>query len=186
MNSSWNNPGQKRDMKVAGEISDELRLIPRWAMAGALLAFALTEYYFWVILPNHRHHPSPLPVALRFYLLISWGALAALYVLMMGYISNDAPRRGMSARLWMVCVVMPGGIGAVLYFLLRQPILSSCPSCGAHIEGNYHYCPQCSYQVSACCGQCYRTARITDLYCVHCGHDLAADHPPARLQAFSR
>jgi hypothetical protein len=186
MKSSGNRFNQEREMKPDGEIMDDLRMVPRWAIAGALAAFALTEYYFWVIVPQHRHHPSPLPTALRFYLLISWGALAALYVLMIGYISNDAPRRGMSARLWMLCVIMPGGIGAVLYFLLRQPVLSACPSCGTQIVGNYHYCPQCAYQVKACCGNCHRTARITDLFCVHCGHDLAADHPPARLQAFMR
>ncbi|WP_229741122.1 zinc ribbon domain-containing protein [Silvibacterium dinghuense] len=173
-----------REAKIGSDISEELRLIPRWSMVGALAAFALTEYYFWVVLPAHRHHPSPLPVALRFYLLISWGALAALYVLMMGYISNDAPRRGMSARLWMVCVVMPGGIGAVLYFLLRQPILTSCPSCGTRITGNDHFCPHCAYQIAPCCGNCYRTTSITDLFCTHCGHDLASDHRPARLQAF--
>lgn len=178
--------GQHRNTKQDANFSDELRLIPRWAIAGALMAFVLTEYYFWVVLPQHRHHPSAVPLALHFYLLISWGALAALYVLMMGYISNDAPRRGMSSRLWMLCVIMPGGIGAVLYFLLRQPVLSSCPACGAHIEGDYHYCPQCSYQVTACCGNCYRTARITDQFCVYCGHDLTADHPPARLHAFPR
>jgi hypothetical protein len=166
--------------------SDELRLIPRWSIAAGLLAFALVEYYFWVILPAHRQHPSALPFALRVYLLASWGALAALSVLIIGYISNDAPRRGMSARLWMICVVIPGGIGAALYFLLRQPILAACPACGAHVEGDYHYCPQCAYQVTACCGKCFRSARITDIYCVHCGHELAADHPPARLHAFSR
>ena len=130
--------------------------------------------------------PASVPLALRFYLDLSWGALAALYVLMMGYISNDAPRRGMSTRLWMVCILIPGGIGAVLYFLLRQPITASCPSCGAHIEGNYHYCPQCAYQVAACCSNCYRSARITDIFCVHCGHDLTANHPPGRLHAFTR
>ncbi|RXS93507.1 zinc ribbon domain-containing protein [Silvibacterium dinghuense] len=161
-----------------------MHLIPRWSMLGALIAFALTEYYFLVVLPMHNHHPSALPVALHFYLVLSWGALAAVSMLMMGYISNDAPRRGMSARLWMVCVVMPGGIGAVLYFLLRQPILTSCPSCGTRITGNYHFCPQCAYQVSASCGNCYRTTSITDLFCTHCGHDLASDHRPARLQAF--
>src|SRR6202034_4687205 len=117
MDSTRDTLGPKRDMKMDAELTDDLRLIPRWAIAGALAAFALTEYYFWVIVPQHRHNPSPLPTALRFYLLISWGALASLYVLMIGYISNDAPRRGMSTRLWMVCVVMPGGIGAVLYFL---------------------------------------------------------------------
>lgn len=186
MESPWSRSGRTREMKVDNEFSEELKLIPRWAIAGALAAFALTEYYFWVVVPQHRHHPSPLPTALRFYLLISWGALAALYVLMIGYIGNDAPRRGMSARMWMVAVVLPGGVGAVLYFLLRQPILSACPSCGTRVSGDYHFCPQCAYQVAACCGNCYRTTRITDLFCVHCGHDLAADHPPARLQAFSR
>lgn len=166
--------------------TDELRLIPRWAIAGAVLAFVLVEYYFWIALPAHTLHPSRLPFALRFYLLFSWGALAAFSVLVVGYISNDAPRRGMSAPLWMVCVVIPGNIGAALYFLLRQPILASCPSCGAHIESDYHYCPQCAYQMTACCGNCYRSARITDMYCVHCGHELAADHPPARLHVFGR
>src|SRR5579862_1631374 len=153
----------QRSLQNESRFSDELRLIPRWAIAGAFLAFFLTQYYFWIVLPAHRHHPSSVPLPLRFYLIISWGALAALYVLMIGYISNDAPRRGMSTRLWMICVVMPGGVGAVLYFLLRQPITSTCPACGAHIEGSYHYCPQCAYQVAACCSNCYRSARITDI-----------------------
>ncbi|HUY81977.1 MAG TPA: zinc ribbon domain-containing protein [Acidobacteriaceae bacterium] len=165
-------------------MSDELKLIPRWAIVAAVVAFALVEYYFWVVLPAHRGHPSSLPVALRTYLIASWGALAALSMLVIGYISNDAPRRGMSPRLWMICVVIPGGVGVALYFLLRQPILSSCPSCGAYVAGDYHYCPQCAYQVTACCGECHKTARITDIYCVHCGHELAKDHPPARLHAF--
>ncbi len=172
--------------KNGNQFSDELRLIPRWSMVGALAAFVLVEYYFWIALPEHSHHASRLPFALHFYLLISWGILAALSMLVIGYISLDAPRRGMSAGFWMVCVIIPGGVGAALYFLLRQPILASCPSCGAHIEGNYHYCPQCAYQVSACCGKCFRRARVTDIYCVYCGHELAEDHPPARLHVFSR
>jgi hypothetical protein len=164
--------------------SDDLRLIPRWSIAAAVVAFALVEYYFWIALPAHAHHASRLPFALHFYLLISWGILAALSMLVMGFISIDAPRRGMSAQLWMICVIIPGGIGTALYFVLRQPILASCPSCGAHIAGDFHYCPQCSYQIMACCGNCHRSARITDLYCVYCGHELAKDHPPARLHAF--
>lgn len=166
--------------------TDELRLIPRWSIAGALVAFALAQYYFWVVLPMHRHHPSPVPVPLHVYLVLSWGALVALYVLMIGYVTNDAPRRGMSKSLWALCAVMPGGVGVVLYFLLREPIMASCPSCGAHVESHYHYCPQCAYQVTLCCTNCYRSARITDIFCVHCGKDLSAGRPPARLQAFPR
>jgi predicted amidophosphoribosyltransferase len=124
-------------------------------------------------------------MGMRIYFALSWGALASLYMLMVGYVSKDSPRRGMSARIWMiVCLVMPGGIGAVLYFLLRQPIISLCPACGTRVQSEYHFCPQCAYQVSASCGKCYRSVRITDLYCVHCGHDLASDNRPARLHAF--
>ena len=86
----------------------------------------------------------------------------------------------MSAQIWMlVCFVMPAGVGSVLYFLLRQPIVSGCPACGTRIQSDYHFCPQCACQVSAACGNCYRSARPTDLFCVHCGHDLAADSMPA-------
>lgn len=165
-------------------VSSELRLIPAWSVLGGIAVFTLMQYVMWVVVPAHRHHPPP-PFGFRLYFNMSISALAALYVLMVGYISRDSPRRGMSTTVWMlVCLVIPSGIGAVLYFLLRQPVLSMCPACGARIESAYHYCPQCAYQVAACCGNCHRTARATDLYCVHCGHELAADQPPKRLHAF--
>ena len=175
----------QRDAQSENRISDELKLIPRWAIGGAILAFTAAQYYFWVVLPVHQHHPSSVPAVLHVYLILSWGALVALYVLMIGYISNDAPRRRMSPLPWMVCVGMPGGIGAVLYFLMRQPIVSACPACGGYLETDYHYCPQCAYQIVGCCRNCYRSSRVTDIHCVHCGHDLTADHPPARLHAFT-
>jgi predicted amidophosphoribosyltransferase len=104
---------------------------------------------------------------------------------MVGYVSRDAPRRNMSTRLWVViCLAMQGGIGLVLYFLLRQPVVARCPSCGTSIHTEFHFCPQCAYQVSAACGNCYRGVRTTDVYCVYCGHSLAADDMPSRLRAF--
>jgi predicted amidophosphoribosyltransferase len=102
---------------------------------------------------------------------------------MVGYISKDAPRRGMSTRFWMLaCFVMPGGIGAVLYFLLRQPVVSLCPACGTHVQSDFHFCPQCNYRLTANCGNCFRTVRSTDQFCTRCGHELAADDMPARLR----
>ena len=167
-------------------IPGELRMIPAWSVLGAIAAFLLMQYVMLIVVPAHRHHPPNAPLGFRVYFNISISALAALYVLMVGYISRDSPRRGMSTSMWMiVCLVIPSGIGAVLYFLLRQPVLSLCSSCNARIESDYHFCPQCSWQVAPCCGNCYRTARITDLYCVHCGHELASDHPPKRLHAFT-
>jgi Phospholipase_D-nuclease N-terminal len=165
--------------------TEEFNLIPRWSIAAAVAAFVFMEYLSWVVIPAHRTHPNTAPFGLRFYFALSWSTLTAMYVLMVGYVSRDAPRRSMSTRLWVIiCLAMPGGIGSVLYFLLRQPVVASCPVCGTSIHTEFHFCPQCAYQVSAACGNCYRGVRITDLYCVHCGHGLAEDNMPSRLRAF--
>jgi hypothetical protein len=164
--------------------SDEMKLIPRWSVAAAAFAFVAMQYIFWVLLPEHRHHEPP-PFGLRLYLALSWSALASLYMLMVGYVCRDTERRGMQARVWIVlCLVLPGGIGAVLYFLLRQPLISLCPACGTRVQSEYHYCPQCAFQITASCGRCFRSVRPSDLFCVHCGHDRAEDNVPARLFAF--
>jgi hypothetical protein len=166
-------------------MDEEERMIPVWSIIAASLAFVLVEYYFWDIAPGQRHHQAP-PLGMRIYLDLTWGALAALYFLMVGYISKDAPRRAMSTWFWMfICIVAPPGIGAVLYFLLRQPIVSRCPACGTQVQGDFHFCPQCNYQLAANCGNCYRTVRATDLFCTRCGHELAEDQTPARLRVMS-
>jgi len=162
--------------------NEDPRLIPVWSIVAAAAAFVFVEYYFWLVLPHQSDHPAP-PVGLRIYFGVSWGLLAALYLLMVGYVSKDAPRRSMSARFWMLlCFVMPGGIGAVLYFLLRAPLVSHCPACGTHVQGDFHFCPQCNFQLAASCGNCFRTVRASDQFCTRCGHELANDHMPARLR----
>ena len=144
------------------------------------------QWIFWVLLPAHHHHDHEAPpFGLRLYFALSWSALASLYMLMVGYITRDSRRRGMQARFWIVvCLVLPGGIGAVLYFLLRQPLISLCPACGTRVETHFHFCPQCAFQITASCGRCFRSVRITDLFCVHCGHDRATDNLPERLLTF--
>lgn len=166
-------------------VNDEERMIPVWSIVVAIIAFVLVEYYFWVVAPSQHHHAPP-ALGLRVYFNISWGVVAAFYFLMVGYISKDAPRREMSTRFWMlVCFVMPAGIGAVLYFLLRQPEVARCPACGTQVLSDFHFCPQCNYQLTASCGNCFRTVRPTDIYCTRCGHELAEDHMPGRLHAMA-
>jgi hypothetical protein len=166
-------------------VNEDAQLIPVWSMIVAGVAFLAVEYYFWFILPGQRHHPPP-PIGLRAYLNLSWGILTALYFLMVGYVSKDAPRRSMSTRFWMLlCFVLPGGIGAVLYFLLRLPVVSRCAACGTHVQSDFHFCPQCNYQLTASCGNCFRSVRITDQYCTRCGHAIAEDSMPTRLRALA-
>jgi hypothetical protein len=146
-------------------VNEDARLIPIWSIVAAIASFLLVEYYFWLVLPDSQHHLPPL--GLRTYFNLSWGLLAALYFLMVGYVSKDAPRRALIARLWIV---------------LRQPEVSRCPACSTHVQSDFHFCPQCDYRLAANCGHCFRTVRSTDQYCTRCGHELAADHMPARLR----
>lgn len=167
-------------------VNEDSRLVPTWSAVTAGLAFLLVEYYFWFVAPQTPHYHQPV-LGMRIYLNLSWGLLASLYCLMLGYISKDAPRRGMNVRFWMmVCLATPGGIGAVLYFLLRQPEVSRCPACGTHVQNDFHFCPQCNYQLTASCGNCFRTVLAMDQFCTRCGHELASSHRPAHLHVLDR
>jgi hypothetical protein len=172
----------REPQSIAG--NEDARMIPVWSIVVAVVTFVLLEYYFFWVLPQQEHHPAPL--GFHIYFSLSGGVLVALYFLMVGYISRDAPRRAMSSRFWMlICFVMPGGIGAVLYFLLRQPEVSRCPACSTHVQSDFHFCPQCDYRLTANCGNCFRTVRATDQFCTRCGHELASDHMPARLRVMA-
>lgn len=168
------------EMSSAGD--DELRMIPRWSIILAIVLFIGMQYIFHGVLPHHRHEMLPMRVMMGY----TWGTLVASYALLLGYVSRDAKRRGMSPGLWMlVCIVLVGGIGAVVYFMLRQPILSRCPNCSTSLTASYNFCPQCQFQLAPVCGRCHRSVKITDVFCTQCGHDLAQDSAPSRLRAYS-
>ena len=183
MRKFWNH--QTSDSSESREFGegDNLKMLPLWSIILAILVFVGTQYYFNRIPPPHRR-PGSLPM----HLIMGYttGAALASYILLVGYISRDVKRRNMSAALWtLVVVVMPGGIGAVVYFLLRQPILIRCPNCTTELTAGVHFCPQCRFQVAPVCGQCFRGVQITDAYCPQCGHDVVEDRAPARLRAYS-
>src|ERR1035437_4984466 len=92
--------------------SDSLKMIPLWSIILAVLVFAGSIYFFNHAAPVHRR-PESLPM----HLITGYitGAVLASYVLVVGYVSRDVKRRGMSAVLWMLVVIfMPGLIGAVV------------------------------------------------------------------------
>ena len=175
-------PHLRRDPSDNG--SRELSLIPAWSVALSLVVFAGVQYLFHLGGDRGPQHHGALPMRVIFS--YSWGTALASYVLLIGYISRDVKRRNMSAGIWMLMVlVMPGGIGAIVYFLLRQPVVTRCPSCSTEVASGVHFCPQCQFQMAPVCARCFRGVHITDVYCVQCGHDLTEDAMPSRLRSFS-
>jgi hypothetical protein len=175
---------QSSDAPEPYEQGDGLRMIPLWSVGLAVLVSIGVILYFNHMPPPRHRQPGSLPMHWIFlYTMVS--ALAS-YILLLGYVSRDVKRRSMPAALWMLIVaVMPGGIGAVVYFMLRQPIMMRCPNCRTELTAGVHFCPQCRFQVAPVCGQCFRGVQITDAYCPQCGHDVAEDPVPARLRAYS-
>jgi len=164
------------------ESEDHLSLIPAWSVVLAVIVFAAVQYLFHGVMPHHKHEMLPMRLLMGY----SWGTALASYVLLVGYVSRDVKRRRMPRGLWMLVVVMmPGGIGAVVYFLLRQPLIRPCPNCRTEVAAGQHFCPQCQFQMAPVCGRCYRSVQITDVYCMQCGHDLAKDATPARLRSYT-
>jgi hypothetical protein len=150
--------------------SDELRIIPRTAWAIAVLAYAcLTTVLLQVAIPNDRklsHWPS------EWQLLFGAGIplILFVYILLIGYVNGDARRRGMRYVLWtFLAALISNGIGIILYFVLREPLLVSCGKCGAAGKANFTFCPKCGAELSPACPQCRRPVERGWTNCAHCG-----------------
>src|ERR1700735_3511486 len=121
----WGQESDRSQGTLAGG-EDELSMIPTWSVVLAILVFGAVQYLFHAVLPHHKDELLPMRLLMGY----SWGTAFASYVLLVGYVSRDVRRRRMPAGLWMlIVVVMPGGIGAVVYFLLRQPMMAPRPPC---------------------------------------------------------
>jgi hypothetical protein len=154
------------------QMSDELRLIPRWSIALGVAAFAAVQYIMHVYLPQYHHEEGP--NAFRIFVSLMWGTLLAMFTIMVGYITRDAKRRGMNVAMWTVLAVGMQGIGLVVYFLLRQPVMSHCPQCSTTLLPAFNFCPQCQFQLNPMCAECNHSVRLTDTYCGYCGHILVS------------
>jgi hypothetical protein len=98
-------------------LTAEIKLVPPWAWILAVAAFigaqALIDFFAW--------QKNGLPFWVAVVVGIAAGVFLGFYVLLIGYISRDAKRRGMSVMIWtLVAIFVAHGLGIVLYFLLRQ------------------------------------------------------------------
>lgn len=150
-------------------LRDELRLIPWGAWLLAILAYLCLATV--LLLHAVPHHPFFAKV------LFSFGVPVALflYVPLVGYIYGDARRRGMRHLMWaLLAVFIPNGIGIILYFVLRDPILVPCPSCGLPSRADFTFCPRCGAALAPSCPQCRRPVEAGWSNCAHCGARLVS------------
>jgi RNA polymerase subunit RPABC4/transcription elongation factor Spt4 len=162
----------KSETKVG--FSAEVSIIPVWAWVLAVVSFAAMQVVAQVI----RQPDAPTHMVRAFMGLLV-GAVVACYLLLIGYITADARRRGMSPVLWtLVAILVPNALGMILYFILRQPIRSACPECGSFVQSGFNFCPHCSTKLSPSCPKCQHMVTATDVYCPYCGTPLRAAVAP--------
>jgi RNA polymerase subunit RPABC4/transcription elongation factor Spt4 len=157
-------------------LTPEIKIVPKGAWVLAAVGFFIAQFFFDVVLARQ---PGPPPAWARPLLGILLGLVLGCFVLLIGYINRDAKRRGMSPTLWtLVAVLIPNGLGILLYFILRQSLRSACPQCGNAIQTGFNFCPRCKYKLGPSCPQCQRVVGLDDVYCPYCGTSLRNQAAP--------
>ena len=153
-------------------INEEVKIIPWWAIALSIALFAGLQVLMHAVLFPREPHPAP--IAWRIFIGLIAGVVLAFFVLLVGYVNRDAKRRGMNAGLWTALVIfVPDAIGFIIYFLLRQPLRTACPSCGTLADPAFNFCPKCKFNLHPACPQCHHAVQVGDVYCPYCARVLA-------------
>jgi hypothetical protein len=147
---------------------DELRIVPRVVWLIALLVAGGMSYFFL------RTSPRMAPLSRVEIAFLVWGGLIFFaWVVLIGYIYADARRRGMRYIMWtLLSIFVLYFIGAILYFVLRDPLLIPCPSCRANCRSTYVFCPGCGAELAPSCPACKRAVDPLWKRCAYCGKEL--------------
>ncbi len=78
------------------------------------------------------------------------GTVLAIWLLCLGFVFADARRRAMRPLPWvLVAGLFPHLLGFLLYFVLRQPIASTCTQCGKTVPLHQPFCSWCGASLAA-------------------------------------
>ena len=149
---------------------EEVKRIPWPAFAiGLCVWLALFLLMSNVALPNDPH-ASQWPRAAQLAIAILPGIPLFVLVALVGYVYADARRRGMRYVMWtFLAALIPNAIGIILYFVLRDPLPSTCQKCGAQVGPQFAFCPHCGAALSMACPQCRRAVKPEWRNCAYCG-----------------
>lgn len=162
-------------MQVKNETQRGLSF-PVWAWTLAAIAFIGAQVIFNAVVTG----PGTPPAWARLLLGLLAGTVVGCYFLLLGYITRDARRRGMSPILWLlVAILIPNCLGIILYFILRQPLQTVCPQCTNTVQTGFNFCPRCSYKLGPSCPHCQRLVGENQAYCPYCGTSLHSQAVPA-------
>ena len=167
----------------------EFKLVPRWLIWLVVVLFLIAQVIGQMVL--HVQLASHQPVfnpeldadpgaagAALVGIITAVSLVFAILIFMVGYVNQDAKRRGMSSSLWtfLVLVLMPGYLllGFIIYLLMREPLPYNCPQCGTTVGARFNFCPNCKCNLHPSCPNCKREVAETDKYCAYCGTDLQA------------
>ena len=155
---------------------DEIRIISPWAYLFVVLGFvaAIAAVVNAALSAN-----PPFPLAGMVAMAILGGTIVGCFFLLVGYINSDAGRRGMSRLAWtLLAIIIPNALGIVLYFVLRKPLLASCPQCGNGVQAGFNFCPRCNCKLGPSCPHCQRVLDVHDVFCPYCGTALRTQAAP--------
>ena len=160
---------------------DELKVIPAVAWVIALAVYAcFSLLVFTVLIPNDAKL-SRWPTAGAAMFAFGMPLILLALILLAGYVNGDAKRRGMNRVLWtLIALFVPNGIGIILYFFLREPLLAPCSKCATLVRANFAFCPNCGAQLRTACPNCRRPVEPGWKSCAFCGSHL--DNAPVMSQ----
>ncbi len=146
------------------------RVIPLGCWVASGIVFLLGFLFFSLVVFT-REDGAPLPVRIIFPILMP--LVMAGYTLLVGYVYGDARRRGMRYVMWtLLAIFLFNGIGIILYFILREPLLVHCTRCGAGVQPSHAFCPRCGGGVQPACQACHRILQPGWTHCAWCGNQL--------------
>ncbi len=163
-------------MNGQSQFAREFAIVPRVARVIAVIAFAVVQVCLLGLLPHFVGQVKDVPpMAALVPISIVAGIFLAIIVLLIGYVNADSKRRGMNSLLWTLLVIfIPKALGFLAYFLLRRPLLTGCPKCGAIIGSEFRFCPKCGHPFAPSCPQCGRHISGDYAWCPYCGKPVAA------------
>jgi membrane protease YdiL (CAAX protease family) len=156
-------------------LREEMKLIPTAAWVIAIVLYLVIAVFSWRVFIPRDEDFSYWPRWGLMLFTVMMPLFLAVYVLLIGYVAGDARRRGMRYVMWTLLVIfIPNAIGVILYFILREPLLRSCPKCGTRVSQGFAFCSKCGTALGHACPECRAAVQPGWSHCTKCGVRLSA------------